>query len=195
MTDEPPIGKVFGSKDHTHYFVRVWNTEASGPRPHQQDYRLGQFVLIGEGESRIIGIITSSRIFSVEGFELGFFHRDELETFAPELLEGTAAVLLVTGIGVIDQDGRPLEIGVPSLHPSIHDPVHPLSPDGIIKFHHRDGSFVLGYLSLLKAQVGSEERRALVTALKQLSTLLPQKKPMLDLLIRELEWDARVAGG
>jgi len=196
MTNESILGKVIGSKDHTHYYVKVDNRSGNGLSVHPVRGGLGEFVWIGEKEgskSGIVGIITSSRIFSEEGFNLGFFQDGEVETFAPELSEGTSTILVVAGIGTMSPDGQPLETGIPLHPPAAHDPVFPLDPDDIIKFHSRSHSLNLGYLTHLMVHSNSEERSALVAVLKRLSTLMPERKSVIDLIVHEIEWEARMA--
>ena len=193
MSDSVVLGKIVGSRDHSHYLVAVYREGEIESPPAPRDCAIGNFVKIGEGDQNIVGIIASSQIVSEEGLGMHFSPAREMGVFTPELLDGAARILLVSGIGILgsETDGA-VETGIPSLSPAIHDPVSIMSIGDIKRFHLRNGRLNLGYLPLLPVKNDPGVKAAVSRALRMLVSLLPEQKAVIELMLQEIEWSSRV---
>jgi len=191
MNKQVVLGKVVGTRDHADYLVAVYREGEIDSPPSQLDCAIGTFVRIGKGNQGIVGIIISSQLLSDVGTGIHFSPVEDLEFFSPELLDGSALILTVHGIGLLGDNGQQ-ETGIPSISPSIHDPVIVLNPDEIKRFHLKDDHLDLGYIPLLNIGNDVGTRVAILRALKKLSSLLPEHEEVIELILKEIEWGHQV---
>lgn len=190
------IGKMIGSRDHSNYIVKLNDADDDPTNVNEEDEHasLGQFVRIGGdmGNACIVGIITSCRIVTEDSLDLGYFQRGELDTFTPELMDGSFRLLTVKGVGFRNENGEWVS-EVPRITPGSQDPIFHLRDEEIIDFHLQEGKLRMGYLLEFNAKNNHEERAALLSALGKLAELIPTKHAVIGLLKREIEWSSKMA--
>lgn len=198
-----PIAKIVGSTDHATYVAS--ELPSMGPNsvggevreetPHiHTEFGIGSYVRIGGEvgqEAGIIGMIVSTRLVPDDGFDLGTFQGKDLELFTPELGNASQRLLIIAGLGECTETGE-LKDGLPSRGPGLHDPIHLLPDEEIIALHRKGGSLNLSYLPYITRSRDPQRIESALRGLKKLKLLLPAQGPVLDLLIQEMEWDARV---
>lgn len=189
------IGRIIGYGNHTEYLASVFRKGEIDQGPDKEDHALGRFVLIGEGDRNIIGIIVSSQLFSEEGLRAGqYLHGmppNELNLFTPELMDGSMSVLKVRGIGILEGEGN-VTMGVPAIVPTYQDPVVAMEDDLVSSVHSHNGKLHLEYLSELGGTGDRGTHVAVINALTQLERVLPDHASVIDLIRREMEWNARM---
>ena len=207
MPQGQKLGRIIGYSNHADYLVSIFRKGEIDPGPDKEDHAIGKFVLIGEGDRTIIGIIVSSQLISEEGLRTGQYLRGmppgEMSLFTPELMDGSMTIIMVRGIGIIEgvagnseRDWIRLEgnttMGVPSISPSYQDPVITMEDELVSSVHSHDGKLHLEYLSVLNG-VGDRGTQAAVTnALAHLERILPKHADVIGLIRREMEWKNRM---
>jgi hypothetical protein len=186
MVHPPAIAKIIGSTDHSSYISsEVENAE-------DQHWKIGSFVGIGDGSEPImVGMIVSSRLVPEDGFAPGPLQVQDLSLFSPELLSAAHRLLVIRGLGVFSES-RTASQETSSRSPELHDPVFLLTNEQIREFHLQGGRLNLSYLSRIDPRGDSEAVDAIVSGLRTLKTIIPEKAAVMDLMTQEMEWNHRM---
>lgn len=192
MPDELKLGTVIASRNHIDYFISIYRDGEVSPDPKKEDFSMGKFVKIGNGDMNLIGMVISSQVLSDDGLRTGL-HTHSMPTsestiFTPELVNGALMLIQVRGIGVVGSDGN-VTMGLPSFSPSYHDPVFSMGDEEVVSMHTRDGILHLEYLRELRMKGDVETHRAVIDALTHLSEMLPDHTQIIDLIRQEMIWN------
>jgi len=167
------VGRVVEVRCHDEY---ICSAEASGI--------YGCFVRAGD----TIGVVTD--IFHPEPElvrYMGDISRNDALMYIPDTFESTPlAKILVVG----DSSGY-----VSTSIPEIGEEVYMLSEDEIRRFHLSDGEFTMPYyLRIVEKLDRQSALPLLMTLLKNLRNIFPEKKKFLDLLETNIEYGFKIQG-
>jgi len=186
MVHSPAIAKIIGSTDHSSYI------SSEVDKAEDQHWKIGSFVGIGDGiEPIMVGMIVSSRLVPEDGFAPGPLQGQDISLFSPELLGAAHRLLVIQGLGVFSESGS-VSHGTTSRSPGLHDPVFLLTNEEIREFHLQGGRLNLSYLSRIDPRGDAEAVDAIVSGLRTLKRIIPEKATVMDLMTQEMEWNHRM---
>lgn len=175
------IANIIRSSSHSEYIAQVLNPPPIGLTRNL--FSLGKFLLVGEST---IGIIIDTELFNPNS--LGFsLQKEQIPTYAPDLLEEVDTLLKIILIGSIPKDQNIPPETLPS-----GAPVQTISDQKILEFHlSPQNKFQIKYLPHLINHNKNNAPHILKLISKQLSPLLsPEHMMTLQVIQTELNWRA-----
>jgi len=189
------IGKIVLSQSQCEYTCRVYGPGESSQTPSPADYALGNFVCIqGEGEQRLVGLISNTRLINPAFGNLGprLSPEEDLAIFAPDYLAERATVIDILAIGSWDVQGAPLQ-GVPRCVAQA-DALVTIMDDEAVRGFHASGAEGLTVSYLPNLLSGGLPLALPLTrqVLATLERLFPQQAQRLAVLAQHLAWNAQI---
>lgn len=191
------IGRVVGSHDHADYVVQVYGPAEIPKPPAALDHAFAEFVEIPVDEHEaLIGLIYTTQLMNPEFGALGprLSTPRELPVFSPDYLAETATLVGVAIVGSATTLGDRISYDqrTPRLAASVDAPVHLLSDDQVIAFHHDDGHLHLSYFPRLLARPFPTLPDLLCDVIDRLVASFPVERRRLEVARQNIRWRATV---
>lgn len=192
------LGKIVKSNAHTDYVCQVYGRKEvpDSELPQGENYAFGTFVKI-ELESPgdyLVGLVYDTVLLNPEFGRLGprLSPQAELAIFTPDYLNERAVLLGIVAVGSMSLDE--VTQRVPRLAANSDALVYQMDDGDIQHFHNGDGRLNLTYLpTLIQQQADNPLVYHLArVVLDELKALLPEHRPMLDVLADDLLWRTQI---
>jgi hypothetical protein len=186
------IAKIVKSNSHIDYIGRVLDRLDSPEPPAPGDYRFGQFVLIRDDSSNMVGVIYNSQLINPEYGRLGprlSSSMDMNAVFSPDLVNEQGVLIGILLVGWMDGDGAGRQ-GVPRAVLQVNSEVSLMDDRQVRAFHAgANGKLALRYYSQVLTHAKQFAPQLLLGVLEQLEILFGSEAgPELAVLRRTLNW-------
>lgn len=196
MTHE--IGKVIRGENHILYWIQINNDIEGNPAPTPEDCSFGSFVAINPEFNKnlsLIGVISNTMLLDRDALRYGPRLAQDQETMNiiyPDFIDERIKIVKVLLIGYIRDKKAYHEF--PTITPNLGNSGVKLSQGEIIKFHLINSKFQLGYFS--NVMTYSKLYIPLMKEiLLQLRDLFKDEAEIIQLLLNNLEYQAKIQGG
>lgn len=190
------IAKIIKSNSHIDYAARVLDSLETDAAPGPGDYGFGQFVGIGLGEGRAVGVIYNSQLINPEYGNYGprLSTPSELNNvFSPDYLNEQGVLIGILLLGRLDASGAARQ-GVPREVLPINSEVETMDDEQIRAFHHDpDGSLQVHYYPHVAAHAGAFGFQLMGSIVDQLDGLAAERdRARLDVFRKTLSWQQTI---
>ena len=163
------IAKIVSSNSHIDYIARVIDTRDTDAPPVSDDHCFGQFVVLGDGDEQVVGVIYDSRLVNPEYGSFGPRIAPHAAHVNPDFVHEQGILIGILLLGSIAPPGKALHGIPPRIVPS-GSSVRTMGADEIISFHSDgDGRVHLHYYSQVIANAGQFAIPLLASIIDQLS--------------------------
>ncbi|MHA1721326.1 MAG: hypothetical protein ACTSWX_02650 [Promethearchaeota archaeon] len=192
------IGKVIRGENHILYWIQINNDLEGNPAPTPDDCAFGSFVSINPDFDKtlsLIGVISNTMLLDRDALRYGprlAQDRETMNIIFPDFIDERIKIVKVLLIGYIKEKKAHHEF--PIITPNLGDNAVKISKGDIIKFHLIDSKFQIGYFS--NVMTYSKLYLPLMKAiLLQLKDLFKEETEIIQLLLNNLEYQAKMQGG